>query len=155
MGLSIHGTDKPTVHVQSLPSHPLVARYAVVARAVARAAVARVAVARAEARAAVRSVVARAAARAAVRAAVRALEARKKVLAYSIHPVMAPPLRSSLSESAVDEGDPSVGSEVLEPSLREVPLSRNVCLAAAHARTQPAQQNRRQPSSSGRHVCSR
>ena len=42
----------------------------------------------------------------------------KKVLAYSIHPVMAPPLRSSLSESAVDEGDPSVGSEVLEPSLR-------------------------------------
>ena len=76
MGLSIHGTDKPTVHVQSLPSHPLVARYAVVARAGARAAVARVAVARAEARAAVRSVVARAAARAAVRAAVRALEAR-------------------------------------------------------------------------------
>ena len=48
----------------------------------------------------------------------------KKVLAYSIHPVMAPPLRSSLSESAVDEGDPSVGSEVLEPSLREVPVTQ-------------------------------
>ena len=48
----------------------------------------------------------------------------KKVLAYSIHPVMASPLRSSLSESAVDEGGPSVGSEVLEPSLREVPVTQ-------------------------------
>ena len=46
------------------------------------------------------------------------------MLAYSIHPVMAHPLRSSLSESAVDEGDPSVGSEVLEPSLREVPVTQ-------------------------------
>ena len=56
----------------------------------------------------------------------------KKVLAYSIHPVMASPLRSSLSESAVDEGGPSVGSEVLEPSLREVPVTQSSC-ARTHA----------------------